>query len=901
MASQRPAVKVKKNTPIIKRPLSLDAKSFAIALAKGAGHALLGKFDDLGDDGIDAMAAIGLAETGPEISAYKLLQNSLMDALKVLLEDTKDIIGEVKSIDELEQILEKYIGDFEIAQDFFIAPYKLSIVKSIEAAISDWLIRQGHSESVASTISARLPGYIPYSLHKEWQRNTSEYDIIKGALHSPFAAAVEHIDSWNSYSAQLQLRLEEPVFGEPFGLRQIYIPLNAYYENKIGKNEVLEESKTKQRVVVRLIEELDDWLASSRKDDAVRAISGGPGSGKSSFSKIYASYVANQNKIKVLLVPLHFIDPSRDFVDEIGRFVRDEGILKNNPLQKEHSFPELLIILDGLDELASQGRAAATTARNFVRSVQQTVDRLNMHTLTLRVLFSGREVVVQESESEFRRPRQVLTIMPYFHNPQAASYLDYSDYSDPDKLLEKDLRSDWWKNYGALTGRNYEGIPVELNRSDLNEITAQPLLNYLLALSYCRGILDFSDHVNLNEIYNDLVQAIYERGYENGRKHESIRSIDVNDFYLILEEIGLAAWHGDGRTTTISEIEQYCRSGGFGEQLDAFQDGAKVGITSLLAAFFFRQHGSRPKGDPTFVFTHKSFGEYLAARRIVRAMQDIIEEKGRRETIGKSRGRGWSDVDALTHWAEVCGPTAISENIHSFLEAEVLLMEPEATLLAQDCLTSLFNYVLRYGMPMEKVASAITFQDCAHQARNAEETLLATLNACAIAVERVTKIDHPDPTAFGTWLRRIQKQRSGPDSSIALACLSWLNLSDISLDFADLYGADLAHSLLDNIQGFRMVLGRVRAYKTTFRNSYLEESYFNSAFMKHADLSGANLESSNFSHAKLDFARLDDAKLSGSNFLSSSLEFASFENANLSRCNFRDTIKAKTRSKPKSV
>lgn len=899
MASQSPRVKLKKPTAIISRPFSFDAKSFAVALAKGAGHALLGKFDDLGDDGIDAMAAIGLSEAGPETLAYKLLQNSLVHALKALLADTKELIGEVKAFESFEKVLEQHIGDFEIAEDFFVSPYKLSIVESIECAIVEWLVRQGHSESVARTISLRFSGYLPYSLHKEWQSNAAEYEAIKDSLSSPFAKAVEYIDSWGSYSAQLQMRLEEPVFGEPFGLRQIYIPLNAYYETKSGKSESIDDSKSKQRVVVRLREELDSWLSSSKKDDAIRAISGGPGSGKSSFSKIYGAYVASQNKIKVLLVPLHFIDPSRDFIDEIGRFVRDEGILKNNPLQKEHSFPELLIILDGLDELASQGRAAATTARNFVRSVQQTVDRLNMHSLALRVLFSGREVVVQESESEFRRPRQVLTIMPYFHNPQTSSHLGNNDYFDPDKLLEQDLRSDWWVNYGALTGRDYEGIPAELNRHDLNEITAQPLLNYLLALSYCRGKLDFSDHVNLNEIYNDLVQAIYERGYENGRKHESIRSIDVDDFYLILEEIGLAAWHGDGRTTTISEIEQYCRAGGFGDQLDAFQDGAKVGITSLLAAFFFRQHGSRPKGDPTFVFTHKSFGEYLAARRIIRAMHDIIEEKGRRETIGKSRGRGWSDVDALTHWAEVCGPTAISENIHRFLESEVLLLSPETTLAAQDCLISLFNYLLRHGMPMEKVASAITFQDSSHQARNAEEALLATLNACANANDRVSEIEHPDPTAFGTWLRRIQKQRSGPDSSVALRCLSWLNLSEINLDFADLYGADLAHSILDYTHGYRIALGRARAYKTSFRNCNMEDSYFNSAFVKYADFSGAILESSNFAFAQVDFAEFSDAKLSGSNFSSASLEFTEFEGAEMARCNFRDTIKSKARSKAK--
>jgi hypothetical protein len=54
-------------------------------------------------------------------------------------------------------------------------------------------------------------------------------------------------------------------------------------------------------------------------------------------------------------------------------------------------------------------------------------------------------------------------------------------------------------------------MPAELRREDLKEITAQPLLNYLLALSRTRGKLDFAAATNLNEIYEDLLAAIWER------------------------------------------------------------------------------------------------------------------------------------------------------------------------------------------------------------------------------------------------------------------------------------------------------------------------------------------------------------------------------------------------------
>ena len=106
----------------------------------------------------------------------------------------------------------------------------------------------------------------------------------------------------------------------------------------------------------------------------------------------------------MLFVPLHLIDPSKDLVDEVGRFVRDEGVLLQNPLDPESPEPNLLIIFDGLDELASQGKAAAETARAFVREVERTLEKRNLQGIKLRVLISGRELVVQEKNLSFAAP-----------------------------------------------------------------------------------------------------------------------------------------------------------------------------------------------------------------------------------------------------------------------------------------------------------------------------------------------------------------------------------------------------------------------------------------------------------------------------------------------------------------
>jgi len=854
---------------------------------------MLGKFDELTSDGADAFAALGVEGDTPQALLFLLLQRSMQSALCTLLEDSKEHLPEAIKTDSLTKHIEAAITDAEVDSDFFQRPAQFPVVRSVVQALQTWLIAEGVQQPIAQTIAQRFPGFFPNALHREWQRNGAHYDVIRQHMQTPFVQAAEREAAWQAYAARLQQVLEEGVFSEPFGLRQIYIPLNAYYEEAPQKSKSIDEPRREfVRVVVSLQQELDEWLSKGERDDAMRAVSGGPGSGKSSFAKIYAAHVVDQGRLKVLFVPLHLIDPTRDFADEIGRFVRDEQILKHNPLHAETRDANLLIVLDGLDELASQGRTAAATARDFIRAVQQTVDRRNAQELQLRILFCGREVVMQGSESEFRLPRQVLTVLPYFVDRPKHRANEYDEYRDPAKLLERDLRQVWWENYGSLTGHNYKGLPKELDRRDLLEITAQPLLNYLLALSFCRGKLDFSAGINLNQIYHDLVEAVYERGYEKGRRHASVRDIKPVDFFLVLEEIGLAAWHGDGRTTTVSEIEKHCREGGMGNQLDAFQDGAEHGITRLLAAFFFRQHGERPKGDQTFVFTHKSFGEYLAARRLVHAMQEIVEELQRR--TDKGGNKGWSEADALQHWAKWCGPTAMSPYIHTFLMDEIALLNMEEIAKWQQHFTRLLTYLMRHGMPMERLQLP-SFQDALFQSRNAEESLLAALNACARVTQQVSPVAYPTSLVFGAWLKRIQPQRGeGNWGGLFSFCLSWLNLNASSLFMSDFTDADLSNSELNNVNGPWAIFLFSHLAGAELKGANLFRATFLGANLTGADLSGARLEEANLSRANLSKADLSKADLSEANLSSANLSRANFREANLMGADLRGANITKT-------
>jgi len=891
MTKSNNQVRAAKPKNFFQKPLKADLKSLFKSLSSGICHSATGKWEEVGSDAVEALSSIGLT-TEPEELVFLLIRRSLTKALFDLLgENVSQILANVKI--DANIIVEKMefsvsTGEVHIDSKFFNRPADLPLIAEVQSFLAKWLEGLEVQPSATKAITERLPSYFVYSLNYEWRKNAKSYRPLTDIFDTPFTKAGDREWAWAAYSATLQRRVQEGIFEEPFSLKQIYVPLNAFYLEEDKYREQSEEmeiqGKNRRRVVVSLQEEMEKWLQNPKVQDAIRIISGGPGSGKSSFARIFAAQISQYNKQKVLFVPLHLFDPTLELVDAVGRFVKDEGILLQNPLDPDSPEPNLLIIFDGLDELASQGKAAEETARAFVREVERTVERRNQHKINLRVLISGREVIVQNNESEFRHPGQILTLLPYFIPEIVQPERQHEEmYLDHNNLLKNDLRQQWWVNYGALSGKGYSGLPKELSRDDLSEVTGQPLLNYLVALSFTREKIDFEKNINLNSIYADLVTAVHERGYEKHRPYAPIRHMTANDFSRVLEEISLAAWHGDGRSTTVGEIEFHCRTSGLGRLLDVFQEGAKAGVTRLLAAFFFRQYGKRLNGDPTFVFTHKSFGEYLTARRIVRSVERMARELKRHI---QSPDEGWDERDALKHWVQICGPSAVTEYLHVFLLNEVKGREIADICHWRDNLSQLFKYSLLHGMPMEQL-QIVPFKEALFQSRNAEEALLIALNICASRTEKIVAIDLFDPTVFWAWFRRVQGQRTGPEASLAGKSLSWLDLSGSVLHLSDLYGANLENTIMSGAMGNLVSFGMSNLKISNFENAHIPNGYFEMANLNGANFKNANLRWANFERAKLLNANFENAKLVGANFLKAKINDTNFEGANLEGANFK--------------
>ena len=881
-------IQVKQPVSVWNRPLQADGTGIFKALGKGVAHWASGQWAALGADAVEGLTAVGLGQDAGEL-AWLLLRRALLAAMVELVKEQLPVVArptDASVMTAQAERLDVAIGAAEVSVDraFFERPAHLPLLAALQAPFADWLEGYGLDGAAAKAVAERLPSYFVVELDREWKRRPAEYEPIRAGIATPFTAAAARERAWVAYAARLDKQLDEPLFGEAFGLRQLYVPLRAFSLNRRGEGGLAElgkaaagEQPPPQRVAVELERAIDEWAANGSRTDCLRVLSGGPGSGKSSFAKVYAAAAAGRGR-RVLYVPLHLFNFGAALDAAVGEYVRDADVLPANPLDRETGEPELLLIFDGLDELAQRGRLGAETARDFVREVQKAIELRNAEARRLLVLVTGREPVVQASAGELREPRQVLHLLPYLV-PEAEREQDV--WESGRELLVTDQRGDWWQRYGRVSGKGYEGLPGELAREDLEEITAQPLLNYLVALGYGRGKLDFQGEVNLNDIYADLLDAVYARAWERGRR--VVPDLSLAEFSRVLEEIALAAWHGNGRTTTVEEIEAHCQVAGLAALLGRFAAGAKAGVLRVLTAFYFRQHGQTAAGDRTFEFTHKSFREYLTARRIVRAVRTIHEETERR--LQGSDG-GWDEGTALKHWAEICGPEAMDRDLFDFVAAEVRRLPDEARAW-QGMLCRLIGHMLRNGMPMELLGKRPTFRMETLQARNAEEALLAALNACARTTEIVSTIHWPEDTgdrnvSAGAWIRRLQGQRSGPRNALALSCLSYLDLSGCSLYMIDLYGANLERADLSRARLDYACLSRGFLRGTNLEEAYLAFSYVEAADFRGADLRGASLWRATLRGASMEGANLEGASLQGAY-----LEGANLEGANLERAILR--------------
>jgi uncharacterized protein YjbI with pentapeptide repeats len=248
----------------------------------------------------------------------------------------------------------------------------------------------------------------------------------------------------------------------------------------------------------------------------------------------------------------------------------------------------------------------------------------------------------------------------------------------------------------------------------------------------------------------------------------------------------------------------------------------------------------------------------------------------------------WDERSALHRWTLVCGASVMDVYLFNFVMDEMRLHQkqnPDDVVAWQQTLSDLFSFMLRQGMPMERIIPRLDFYEEKKQARNSEEALLAVLNSCARVNECITNIDWLTSDSFGNWVLTLQKQRTGHENVLALHCFSFLNLQRCILHVKDFHYANFSKANLEGVGLVYSHLVRALFLDTNLQMADLGEANLSGANLKRANLRRANLEGANLSGANLEGTNLSGANLEGANLSGANLEGANLEGAKLEGAN----------------
>lgn len=192
-------------------------------------------------------------------------------------------------------------------------------------------------------------------------------------------------DAWRRYYDGLSQEIEEkPLFNQPEDgngatLGAVFQPLRCYWRQraKRSRRDHVEGEVRPDAIHISWLQaELEDWLAKRRSSDALRVVTGGPGSGKSSSALWFARDVAYGGSVNAFVILLQGLDVERSvdaIVKDIVDFGSDHGVLEESPLDWLRDDPKpLLLVFDGLDEVARPDGAGLEVTKTFrrMRSLQ---------------------------------------------------------------------------------------------------------------------------------------------------------------------------------------------------------------------------------------------------------------------------------------------------------------------------------------------------------------------------------------------------------------------------------------------------------------------------------------------------------------------------------------------------
>ncbi|MCT7956819.1 pentapeptide repeat-containing protein [Laspinema palackyanum] len=879
-----------------------------------------------------------------------LVQVVALVSQAVYLQSLQDILQQ-------DEALLQQIGESPVSQSIASKVQKLGDLELDERdarvavlCFPESKLAQAFNEVLAQRLQeAGLAEYRAKTLTEQVARQTQE--LLVPALVEAGGEAVDRLVKWYQMGGAEKLEkylsieeyLDQEIKPNPDQLifdeteitfRDLYVSLNVQLLDSDG-------NPIKDKDPMQLEDWVKEMLQDSNKDQKVLFIQGEAGAGKSVFCQMFANGVQQNwhTSFTPILIPLReWRALAGDLTQRLNNYLKNEDFITSDSGWLTDKNRQFLFLLDGLDELFLPRAISSSRVEDFLWQVQN-FQVGSYH----RFLITGRPLALQGIDPELSQHLQL----------ERAAVLPMDD----------EIRHTWLENWGNKFGTQeadkfhqfLQACPSEIN----DNLAREPLLLYLLVRMHREQALNAAMFVGTSDqitakirIYDDAINWVIKKQCQD----ENLRLIGLEpeDSRQFLLEAALCVVQSGNEYAKVAMLEARLKESHnpVAELLENITQETEVkkqkALNNLLVVFYINL-ASRDQ-DRSLEFTHKIFGEFLFAERLIESCIDWTRTVTRRcgeeddvdtDTMDKQiydfLGYGPLTPEIVQYlpglWAKHPEVKLIRlfERLQEFYlrwcEGEFIDARPETlpqfkmrllkeqlgeqeTQLGQrqvDLYTGLNVIILllelhRYGQTQEELKDKLYFYPCGKPNTDqfVSKRLLEIMGySYCLGVSVFTKI-------LGFYLSGVNLSRvnfysadlSNADLSgvnfysanLSNADLSNANLSNANLSNANLRGAYLGNANLSGAKLIGTSLSNANLNDANLSGTNLSGAYLCGTNFRDADLTAAKLISTNLNDAKLIGTNLSDAKLSGANFYRADLSGTKLSGAKLSSANFTEIV-----------
>ncbi len=557
-----------------------------------------------------------------EQSVALVSQTAYIESLKKILKEDEALLQQIGDSPVSKSVASKIqkLGDLEFderdARVAVLCFHESKLAQAFNEVLAQRFQEAGLGEDRAKTLTEQVA------------RQTQE--LLISTLAEAGGEAVDRLVKWYQLGGaeklekylsieeyldqQIKPNPEKFIFDETeITFRDLYVSLNVCLLDSEG--DPIEDKDPIQ---------LEDWvkmmLQDSSKDKQVLFIQGEAGRGKSVFCRMFADW-ARQNwhpNFTPILIRLRELRAlAGNLTETLNTYLQTVDFVTSDSGWLTDKNTRFLFLLDGFDELLLEGRASGGL-KDFLVQVQD-FQRHSHH----RFLITGRPLALQGIDRQLSQHQQLerVAILP----------------------MDDEIRQTWIKNWGNKVGTEeandfqqfLQACPAEIN----DNLAREPLLLYLLGRMHREKALNAamfagtSDQITAKiRIYDEAINWVIKKQ----RQDENLRltGLEPEDLRRFLAEAALCVVQSGNECARVAMLELRLKDthNPVAQLLENARKKTEVkeqkALNNLLAAFYIKPASGDQGGSVEF--THKSFGEFLFAERLMESCIDWTRTVTRR-------------------------------------------------------------------------------------------------------------------------------------------------------------------------------------------------------------------------------------------------------------------------------